>query len=130
MTADSELGDERRGKERRALRAIAARMIQQEVADPDNRSFDRLETIPAKLDLLAESGFVRNVEETLRARGLVKLKILGGGIKKKDVKAAALRLAEEIENSEVIQVVGHTCLLYLPGQGSVNKMLKKELQKT
>ena len=86
-----------------------------------------METISVKLELLTESGFVRNVEETLRARELVKLKILGGGLKKKDVKAAGLRLTEDIENSELIQVVGHTLLLYLPGEGPVNKMLRREL---
>ena len=115
---------ERKGKQRRALRAIAARMIQEEVANPNNR---RLETIQVKMSQLKEMTFVRNVEETLRARELVKLKVLGSGLKKKDVKQAGMHLTGTIPHSEVVQVVGHTMLIWLPGDGIVNKLLVKEL---
>ena len=124
---ETETETERKGKQRRALRAIAARMIQQEVANPDNRSLDRLETMQVKMSQLKEKAFVRNVEETLRARELVKLKVLGSGLKKKDVKQAGMHLTGTIPTSEVVQVVGHTMLIWLPGDGIVNKLLLKEL---
>ena len=99
-------------------------MIQEEVANPNNR---RLETIQVKMSQLKEMTFVRNVEETLRARELVKLKVLGSGLKKKDVKQAGMHLTGTIPHSEVVQVVGHTMLIWLPGDGIVNKLLVKEL---
>jgi lysophospholipase L1-like esterase/RNA-binding protein YhbY len=120
---------EMKGRGRRALRAIAARMVQEGAMDPDSNSIDRLEIINCKIDNFKNGQFRTNLVATLQARELVKLRVLGEGVKKKDVKEAGMLLVEEIPNSELVQVVGHTALIYQPNNKRVSELLQKELAK-
>ncbi|TFJ88319.1 hypothetical protein NSK_000668 [Nannochloropsis salina CCMP1776] len=57
-------------------------------------------------------GFSIEVESALRAHELVNVRVLFAQ-KKKEAKAVGLRMAEAVK-AELVQVIGHTYLLYRP----------------
>ena len=105
-----------RGKERRALRAIA----------------NRLKTQSA-LAVLSCSGvsdsFVANAKEVLAARSLLQVRFSAPDKKEVKMLCESLALAT---GAEVVQVLGHTGLFFLPSPrgGEMDKLLAQELAST
>lgn len=109
---------ELRGKHRRALRSIAGRFKQEDG--------NRLVSINYTVEGSANS--MQNILSTLQARELVQLRL--DVAKKKEAKILATSICSELK-CELIQVLGHTALLYLEGTpaGAVTKLLTEELVK-
>ena len=125
-------GDDFNGRDKRAIRAIAAKMTQLKSAGAEDLlGRERLEVVVAKHCHLEEENFVGNLVAILNARELVKIKVLGKDIKKKSVKEAAEVLCEKIPGASVAQIVGHTALLYKQKDGGfITELLASELEKT
>ena len=66
-----------------------------------------------------------HVDEILQAREFVKIKVLGHDVKRKAVKELGLALTSST-NSELIQTVGHTLLIYREHDKEVTELLRKE----
>ena len=102
------------GSIRRFLRSIAAR---------SGGDIAQVQLPINSVSTLSEtSGFVVNLKDLLSTRELVKIKTSMN--KKKDVKAISGDIAK-ISDSEVVQVIGHTILLYRASGGEISKQLKK-----
>ena len=127
---DDATSDGLKGKDRRAIRAIAARMAQLEVkGKEDLHGVERLEVVVAKAENLKEAAFIGNIKEILDASELVKLKVLGKDVKKKHVKEDSLALCAHIPGAVVAQCVGHTALLFKPSGKLISELLAEEVKK-
>lgn len=105
------------GKKRRALRAIANRLKTQSTL-----AVVTCGSIPIS------PAFVDNFKAVLAARSLVQVKFSVPD--KKECKALSAELAAQT-GADVVQIMGHTGLFFLPGRGEVSsevdKLLVKEL---
>ena len=106
------------GKERRALRAIANRMKQDA----------SLLTLPGSISY--NENFIKNVKESLEAKEMILLKFNDSG-KKKEVKQIMMDICK-LSKSEIIQVVGHTALIFKEKSKSsiIRKAINEELVRT
>lgn len=105
-----------KGKHRRILRSIANRL----------KSNDEMSTLQYSGRIEKDDAFIDNLKSILIAHELVLIK--ANVKKKKEAKEMGLKLALS-SGSELVQVVGHTILLYSSSgeDGKVTKMLGKEL---
>ena len=114
---DAEAG----GRVRRALRAVAQRLKAQAGA---------LATITSgatdATGALSSDGFMANLDKQLSARGLVLLRFHNVD-KKKACKDIATALLVALPESQVVQIVGHTVLLFRPGSTETDSLLNKEM---
>jgi len=105
------------GKERRALRAIANRMKQD----------TSLLTLPCSVSY--NDNFIRNIKESLEAKEMILLRFNDSN-NKKEVKSIMDVISKQ-SNSEIIQIVGHTALIYKEKKISkIRKILNDELERT
>ena len=134
------------GKGRRALRAVAQRLKSQSelatvtcststgpipIPAPDSEGSSGKGLSGASVELSA--GFVDNLQAVLVSRGLVQVRFSQAG-KRKECQALGAELVERLgSGTELVQVVGHTALLYRPSQsgegGEVERLLRLELAK-
>ena len=103
------------GSTRRFLRSIAARGGLAQVQLPINSASTLSET----------SGFIINLKNLLSTKELVKIKT--SYKKKNEVKAISDDIAK-ISKSEVVQVIGHTILLYRDNGGDITQQLNEKKQ--
>ena len=106
------------GRHRRILRAIAGRMKVEQ----------KLPILPASNEI--SDSILTNIAETMENNELVALRF-NKAAKKIEAKELGLRIAQA-SNSEVIQTLGHTVLLFRPTQppSIVSQLLKAEFDKT
>lgn len=112
-----EAGHGLKGFEKRGLRAIANRLKQSKI----------LITLQQPKKFAEDSeGFLLNLIEQLSAREMVNIKL--DVEKKSEAKIVALQFAEKTE-SEIVQVVGHSVLLYKRANPpkEVSELLSKEV---
>ena len=109
---------QRKGKERRALRAIANRMKQD------------LSLLILPCSVSYNDNFIKNIKESLDSKELILLKFHDIE-KKKEVKEIMIDICDK-SNSEIIQVVGHTALIYKEKEknSKIRKVLKDEIEKS
>ena len=109
------------GRVRRALRAVAQRLKAQAGA---------LATITSgatdATGALSADGFMKNLDTQLSARGLVLLRFHNVE-KKKACKDIATALLVALPGSQIVQIVGHTVLLFRPGSTETDSLLNKEM---
>ena len=112
------IGDSRKGKERRALRAIA------------NRKKQDLSLLTLPCSVSYNENFIKNINESLEAKELILLRFHDIE-KKKEVKQIMVDICSK-SKSEIIQVVGHTALIYKEKEknSSIKKLLIDELERT
>ena len=105
------------GKERRALRTIANRMKQD----------TSLLTLPCSISY--SDNFIRNIKESLEAKEMILLRF-NDSSNKKEVKSIMDVISKQ-SNSEIIQIVGHTALIFKEKKESkIRKILNDELERT
>ncbi len=106
-----------RGRERRLLRAIAGRF----------KTNKELVGITYNHQDGSENAF-KNIEATLLSREMLQLRF--DVPKKKEAKDLAGTICAEL-NSELVQVLGHTALIYRKAHppGNVSRLLAEELSK-
>ena len=106
------------GKERRALRAIATRMKQD----------SSLLALPCSISY--GDSFIRNIKESLEAKEMILLRFNDSG-NKKEVKQIMSDICKQ-SDSEIIQIVGHTALIYKEKSktSKMRKILNEELERT
>lgn len=107
-----------KGSDRRALRAISIRL----------KTTDSLVMLQTKSNY--NDNFIDNLDNVLKSRELVQIKLIDCK-KKKDAKAVGIVIASSTQ-SELVQVVGHSILLYKPSNddnGAITQLLKKEIEK-
>ena len=128
MTSDSK-DIEQVGKTRRMLRSIAARMMRNEAENPDSPSKLTILSINQLDGVVNNQPFIENMSQQLKAKELLKLKVTGKGLKKKDVKEMGVKLSAQT-GSEVVQVLGHSLLFFKESssEGVVTSQLRKELR--
>ena len=116
--SDSLVSYTNNGKERRALRAIANRMKQD----------TSLLTLPCSVSY--SDNFIRNIKESLEAKEMILLRFNDSG-NKKEVKSIMDVISKQ-SNSEIIQIVGHTALIYKEKKtlSKIRKILNDELERT
>ena len=105
-----------KGYERRALRAISNRLKQD------------LGLVVLQCDESPSENFMSNLQDVLKSREMVQIR--ADVQKKKEAKELGSKLAEDT-CSELVQVLGHTILLYRScgPQGVVTKLLADEVSK-
>jgi len=107
------------GKERRALRAIANRMKQDQT----------LLILPSSISF--NDNFIKNVIESLESKEMILLKF--NDIKKKSEVKQVMVAIQDRTKSELVQVLGHTALIYKEKKDNksiIRKALNDELERT
>ena len=100
-----------KGKDKRGLRALANQM----------KAESALHTIQQSINNIEKS--VPTISECLTAHKLVNIKVIGGEVKKKMVKEIAEDISERT-GSQIIQVVGHTYILYKSTENKSNPFIE------
>ena len=100
-----------KGKDKRELRALANQM----------KAESALHTIQQSINNVEKS--IPTIEDCLTAHKLVNIKVIGGEVKKKMVKEIAEDISERT-GSQIIQVVGHTYLLYKGNEDISNPFIE------
>ena len=100
-----------KGKDKRELRALANQM----------KAESALHTIQQSINNVEKS--IPTIEDCLTAHKLVNIKVIGGEVKKKMVKDIAEDISERT-GSQIIQVVGHTYLLYKGNEDISNPFIE------